>query len=815
MENWENPSMWGERLLDAHPCFRVDWVSLGGKWRFFSQSADLSVPEGWTEGDFNDKHWGRIAVPCSWESAEICPPGALTDAVCGDGAQIDQCKNLMGLYRRSFILSRDQGNRQIILRFRRISSCALVWVNGTYVGMTKGNGESEFDITSAVQTEKNTVCVQVLRYSDASFAGGLKTPACSGILGDVLLAALPDRRITDIQTSVLWLGDGTPSLNIRLKARNAEGFTARIALMDGNQVVGYRESHIEDGAASALLSPDAPKLWSGETPNQYRVAVILWDGVAVYHTQELSLGFCRVALEDGSVLVNGKKETLFAVPFQAVDPENGCYLSAEAMETALKSLKSAHINGISLTGPAPDELFTLCDNLGLYVLWTAGTQPEELSQRLALTHGNHPSILAWDLGEGDSRLNLGNVHRLERDSLSSETKLEADPSPVLLECGTLTDLNRELVRLLRTQPRLMGVVFGDSQGASSPNVAALLQPITVEAQDGAYVVENHMLFRSAADFPCKATLTRDGETVTIRELAVNAAPGETVRLSIDMKYDIYKPGRYYLSLAFQNPADGATFAAGQWPVAKLRHIYDENPGGTIREEGGILYLRAQNVTYAISRATGALEQIQVEDRPVLAAPMGMEFSRPSPAPAGLHLPNEWEKLAGRKKKLKPTVLEVDQMTRTVTASYRLGSGLMETFRLFADGSMGVELRLRTGKTAPDRLGFSLMMPERANLFRWFGLGPEDANPDENPGLSYAIHHQDAQAGSRSGYKEPVYELDLTNAKGFGLHIRSEEGLRASVHPSPEGAVELVLEHPEQSMKPHATYTFGFTIYPVG
>ena len=114
MENWENPAIRSDNLLPAHACFSEESLSLGGKWRFFGISGDNPLPEGWTAPDFNDRKWDRISVPGTWDSEP----------------DLDLKHIGTGLYRRSFILSREQGSRQIVLRFGALPHSTALWING-------------------------------------------------------------------------------------------------------------------------------------------------------------------------------------------------------------------------------------------------------------------------------------------------------------------------------------------------------------------------------------------------------------------------------------------------------------------------------------------------------------------------------------------------------------------------------------------------------------------------------------------------------------------------------------------------------------
>lgn len=822
MEKQELSASVSGHLMDAHAVFPEEELSLGGKWRFFRQEIGQPLPDGWNTLEFNDKKWERISVPGVWTSDE---------------------RLAAGLYRKTFILSREQGSRQVILRFESVLPEANLCVNGVPVGQISGHsGPVEFDITNLIHPDKNLIALMMHH---------VKGHRSTGIPGDVSLYSLPARAITRLETATQWQEDGIPLLRVSLDARDAEGFTARIALMDENTVVGYCESEVSNGNAEAELPCPDVELWCSGHPKLYRVAVILWDGIAMYHTRELTVGFRRIERKDSTVRINGQPEKLFAVEFQPFDPEEGCFRSAGQMEQDLMLLRTHHLNGIMLTSPAPDTLYALCDRMGVYVLDRSGSDgttetAQEQNRRLAQTFGCHPSIVAWNISSDHPGIlfmdQLSVIHDpsaeqlrmlagpVEGEVISDSPKkrkfhrgLESSgqPIPLLLSFSRVPGGMDQIIPGLRNKGNFFAMVFPSLHGAllradgtASPllrELRVLLQPIAFSYTDGNLTVTNLSLLRSTAGYQCRYLLTRDGETIVNRNLELEVGPGETKSLFLETQYDIFKAGRYHLTVGFVHPGTGASIASAQWEVAHLPHVFDENPGGTIREDQGSFLLRSLESAYTVSRSTGGLDQITLGDRPMLTAPARLIFAAEAERSIGFLHSGEWEKGTFSRKKPRPSVQEVDHMTRVVSATYKLGSGLIQNLMLYSDGSVGCELRLRTGRTAPSLLGMCLPLDRDLNRFSWFGLGPDDATSEHQAGRFFSIHNQDDS--SSGGCKEPVYHLTVTDSTGFGLLIRSDEGLRASFKTGDqENQLRLELACPE--LKPHTTYTFAFTIQPL-
>lgn len=697
-------------LLDAHAWFSEEITSLDGKWRFLA--TDGPEPEGWLTEKYDDRKWSRAVLP---EVSSDHPAG--------------------GLYRKGFQLSGSRGSRRVILRIRRLPRELNLWINGQFQGTAPGIlGDAEFDITDSLKTEGNRVCIR-----------------CSGpFTGSVGLYVLPQRAIRDVRLCRRVMGQGNAALSAEVRCSGAEGFTVRMALMDGQNIISHGESVIRDGVGQALLSLEGVRSWNPESPSLYRLALILWDGIAIHQTRELTVGIRDAKIEENRLTVNGNPEQIRAMRYQPGRAD-------AAVFTELQTIRVHNCNAVLLSGRASEEVLAACDRIGLYVLEQTGFSREDCTEALCASRACHPCLIGWDLGA-------------------------ADHIPLALEPG------------MAVQAQVPVCVTDNLREAWRK-----LAPVVCHYADGVMTVENRSTFLSTQEYDSRLVLCRDGEEAATWPIPGNAMPGESVSFPVETRYDIYKPGRYHLSAEFRRKSDGVLLAKDQWEVGNLRHIYDENPGGTIREEAGRLLLRSQDSGYTIDRATGCPGQISCFGLDLLTEGLTPVFCAPG---SGLRIPDEWERFTARWKQPRPAILEVDQMTRRVSASFRLGSGLMQTYRLFADGSLAVELRLRTGKTAPDRMGWKCRPDPRLTRCRWFGLGPEGTGE----GRYYGIH---TELPKDSELRAPVYELTLAEESGAGMTIRAEEGFRFAFR---EGTLYLLLPE-EAEWKPHTTYTFHLTVSP--
>lgn len=131
--------------------------------------------------------------------------------------------------------------------------------------------------------------------------------------------------------------------------------------------------------------------WTAETPYLYHLVISLEGHQTVAHR----IGFKRVEIKDGALLVNGKAITLFGVNRQEHCPEGGRTVGLELMESDIVLMKQHNINALRLSHqPNDTRIYDLCDYHGLYVMDEADLE----------CHGFNPiEILAL---EGAEKLSL-------------------------------------------------------------------------------------------------------------------------------------------------------------------------------------------------------------------------------------------------------------------------------------------------------------------------------------------------------------------------------------------------------------------------
>ena len=424
---------------------KADYLSLNGVWKF-NLVPEPSVRPG--EEDFwgNDADvsaWDNIEVPSCWEMkgydlplyvnveyAFLNNPPYVKNKVAGVG------DNPVGSYRRTFTLPEGWNEKNVFLHFDGLYSAAYVWVNGEYVGYTQGgNNDHEFDLSAHVRTGENSICVQVFRWSDASYLEGQDMFHMSGLHRDVYLYATPKAFVRDhyITAELNSTFDGG-SMNVALEFDNREeadvekNIEVELVSPDGN-VVATKNVTVElaanisgvkknvDFEALASLLP-----WTTETPNLYTVVVRQKDASGneemVFSTK---YGFRHIEIKNGVVLINGQRVYFKGVNTQDTHPLYGRTMDIATMLKDIELMKQANVNLVRASHyPRAAKMYAMFDYYGLYVMdeadvechkswsdkkdnsisndpsWQA--QYVDRTVRMVIRDRNHPSVVFWSLG---------------------------------------------------------------------------------------------------------------------------------------------------------------------------------------------------------------------------------------------------------------------------------------------------------------------------------------------------------------------------------------------------------------------------------
>ena len=458
VNDWENPQMTAIRKEPSKSDFipfqtkeaalsydknQSDFfIDLNGTWKFLWVKCPADIPKGFYRKRYKDRQWDSLEVPSNWQIKGFGKPiyTNIKHPFPAHPPYIPADNNPVGLYRRYFTVPASWENKQVFIHFDGVQSAFYLYVNGKKVGYSQGSmTPAEFNITGYLKSRKNTLSVQVFRWSDGSYLEDQDFWRLSGIYRDVYLYAAPDIHIRDVFVRPNLdpnYHDGylTAEINI-VKFSGTDVFYTGNTIVelqnDNNNIIftdtiswEIRDNGKSETTVNLIKKVTSPQKWSAEAPHLYHLSVQLLDSAGkTLEATAFETGFRSVEIEDGYLLVNGLPVYIKGVNRHEFDPVNGRYVSKALMEQDIRLMKQHNINAVRTSHyPNAPEWYRLCNRYGLYVMDEANLESHELRPRLAkdstwkkahveravnmvMRDKNHPSVIIWSLG---NEAGLGN-----------------------------------------------------------------------------------------------------------------------------------------------------------------------------------------------------------------------------------------------------------------------------------------------------------------------------------------------------------------------------------------------------------------------
>ena len=332
-------------------------LDLNGDYRFAWRAED-SIP-GFFDPAYDDSDWDILAVPSMWQYhgyGQILYPNV--DYPIPFNPPYVTCENPVGYYRRRFTARKTD---RAVLSFGGVDSAYYVYLNGAYVGFSKGSRlAAEFDVSDLLTDGENLLCVKVFTYCDGTYLENQDMLLASGIFRDVMLIQTGKLAVWDYE---LRTEGETLMASVTLWDADYTGATVRMEV-DGRSVeIPAR------GVVELTLNVPNARRWNAETPHLYPVYItLLKDGEPVeIHSKKM--GFRDLRIDGNRLLVNGSPITLKGINRHEHDPKNGRAITVERIERELKLLKDLNFNAIRTAHyPNHPAFYEVASELGIYVM---------------------------------------------------------------------------------------------------------------------------------------------------------------------------------------------------------------------------------------------------------------------------------------------------------------------------------------------------------------------------------------------------------------------------------------------------------------
>ncbi len=444
-----------------------NYIDLNTTWKFKWDEKEKNLPKDFMKNGYDDSLWDDFKIPANWEvngygyPIYVNQPYEFNYLIDIDPPKVPVEINPTGIYRKWINIPKFWKNKIVFLHIGAAKSNLTVWVNGHYAGYGEdGKLPQEFDITKYLKSGKNLIVLKVKRWSDGSYLECQDFWRMSGITRESFLYARAKTHLQDIEIRPL-LDESFQKGKIEIVPtfwgdQKGSDMTLEVDLTDDqNKTVINKSFPISTFLKhpSAVIDILHPKLWSAETPYLYTITFTLKDGHGkTIEVIPQKIGFRKIEIKNGNLLVNGKPILIKGVNRHETDPETGQTLSKKRMEQDIATLKKFNINAVR-TSHYPDDpyFYELCDKYGIYLVdeanieshgmgynptRTLGNQPSwekahlQRIRRMVERDKNHPSIIIWSMGN-----EAGNGYNFKRAYLWIK---ERDPSrPIQYERATV------------------------------------------------------------------------------------------------------------------------------------------------------------------------------------------------------------------------------------------------------------------------------------------------------------------------------------------------------------------------------------------
>ncbi|NDV58573.1 glycoside hydrolase family 2 TIM barrel-domain containing protein [Bacteroides sp. 519] len=402
----------------------ANYMTLNGIWKFNWVKDSDGRPLDFYRTDFNDRGWDNLAVPALWELNGYGDPLYVNTGYPwrpvfqNNPPEVPVTDNHVGSYRKEITIPANWNGKEVFAHFGSVTSNMYLWVNGKYVGYSEDSKlEAEFNLTKYLKPGKNLIAFQVFRWCDGTYLEDQDFFRLSGVGRDCYLYARNKQYIQDIRVTPdldAQYKDGTLAIEVWMKGGNVD-----LELTNAQKEVVATAQVKGSGKQTVTMQVANPAKWTAETPNLYTLTAQLKSGNKTLEVIPLRVGFRKIEMTNGQILVNGQPVLFKGANRHEMDPDGGYIISRERMLEDIKIMKQFNINAVRTCHYPDNNLwYDLCDEYGLYVIAEANVESHgmgygdktlaknasyakahmERNQRNVQRSFNHPSVIFWSLG---------------------------------------------------------------------------------------------------------------------------------------------------------------------------------------------------------------------------------------------------------------------------------------------------------------------------------------------------------------------------------------------------------------------------------
>ncbi len=335
------------------------YIDLNGKWNFKLFDNPRYVLEEMHKAPMEGKD--KINVPSLWQYEGY---GKLwyTDEGFPFGINVPYTPehNPTGLYQRTFNYKKNDGVQ--IIRFDGVESYFELYLNGEYIGMSKGSRmPAEFDITNKLNEGENFISMMVVQYSDGTYVEDQDMWWAAGIFREAyIVSRTTNIENVNVRTDIIDEG-GLIEVKLFGEVRN-DSIKLLVNDAEGNEI--FNGSFVKD---LIKVNIDEPIFWNPENPYLYEINIVDETNNKVI---PLKRGITKIEVkDDGLMYLNNQYFKMHGVNRHDEHPTKGRAVPVENMIKDLELMKEANINAIRTSHyPNDPRFYELCDEYGFLLV---------------------------------------------------------------------------------------------------------------------------------------------------------------------------------------------------------------------------------------------------------------------------------------------------------------------------------------------------------------------------------------------------------------------------------------------------------------
>ncbi len=334
-------------------------------------------------------------------------------------------------YFKEFEVPKGWSGKVVRIQFKAINRDSKIWLNGQLIKVHNGSGYTPFeiDISSHLNfNTKNFLAINVNnQFSNLAipYWKSFDWPNDGGIIREVNLIKSDPPSIKNVHVIPVLKDDKSGKVHMKINlvptgSESIPNIDVWIRVKEFNQPTdnivfeGNRKARIINSSFYIDFDIEQVNPWHFNSPNLYELEVAIGHKMILTDNHQTNFGFRSITTKGSKLLFNSEPVRLPGLEWMpGSNPDQGLAESYENMDKMLSLLKGTNAVFTRFHWQQDEHILDWCDLNGILVqeeipLWQSpkGNQVDDTIQGIAQLHAqemiqshfNHPSIIAWGIG---------------------------------------------------------------------------------------------------------------------------------------------------------------------------------------------------------------------------------------------------------------------------------------------------------------------------------------------------------------------------------------------------------------------------------